>query len=150
MHIPNGQLRGVAQSTDMDDVKRDERNIVHIRNKDKVCMARAIVTARAHHGKQKDRTVNWKDIRQGKCKQDDACESHPSQSRRTRRSVRRRGVTNISALSTQVPVDRFHDGSQRDHHVRWQERHTSLYTVPLKPLQHGHEFGRFCECELLL
>ena len=46
-----------------------KHSVIQIKNKDDLCLARAIVTAKARLDKDTDCTVNWNNIRRGQCEQ---------------------------------------------------------------------------------
>ncbi|KAJ8019801.1 putative DNA polymerase [Holothuria leucospilota] len=48
---------------------KKKKSVITINNKDDLCLARALVTAKARLDKENDRTINWNNIRQGMCEQ---------------------------------------------------------------------------------
>ena len=62
--MPEGSGR-----SNLKDWTKNKRSIICITNKDRLCLARALVTAKARIKKDTDSTVNWNNIRRGQCEQ---------------------------------------------------------------------------------
>ena len=69
VHIPNDTMNGGAPTVTLEDVCSAKRSIIRIQNKDRLCMARAIVTALAHHEQKTIPTTTWDSMRRGRIEQ---------------------------------------------------------------------------------
>ena len=65
VEMPQGSGR-----SNLNEWTKRKRSIIRITNKDHLCLARAIVTAKARIDKETDNTINWNNIRRGQNEQE--------------------------------------------------------------------------------
>ncbi|KAJ8018899.1 hypothetical protein HOLleu_42863 [Holothuria leucospilota] len=69
LHVDMAHGKGPSHTNLRQWLMTKKKSVISINNTDELCLARALVTAKARLDKESDRTINWNNIRQGQCEQ---------------------------------------------------------------------------------